>query len=90
MLCTNANNILNTIDGRITLNYRLTSGGLKFDPNQKKLIITWDFFMEDYRCINCDSCDLITTIPAGDAFWKYFKENIMKLSTSQKVMCMES
>lgn len=90
MLCTNAQGILNSIDGRITLNYRPTSGSLKFDPIQKNLIIVWDIFMQDYRCVNCDSCDLITTIPAGEAFWNYFKQNIMRMSTSQKVMYMES
>lgn len=90
MLCTNANAILNSIDGRITLNYRPAPSGPRYDAAQKNLIITWDIFMQDYRCINCDSCDLVTTIPAGEAFWKYFKDNLMKMSTSQKVMYMES
>jgi len=90
MLCTNSNTILNSIDGRITLNYRPSSRSPKYDPNQKNLIIAWDIFMQDYRCINCDNCDLITTIPAGEAFWKYFKENIMKLSLQQKMAFMDS
>ena len=90
MLCTTAPLILNTIEGRITLNYRPTSGRLKFNPDQKNLAVVWDIFMQDYRCVNCDSCDLITTIPAGEPFWKYFKDNLMKLSTAQKVSYMES
>lgn len=90
MLCTNANNILNSIDGRITLNYKPATRAPKYDPVQKNLIITWDIFMQDYRCISMESCDLITTIPAGEAFWKYFKENLMRMSTSQKVMYMDS
>jgi hypothetical protein len=90
MLCTNSNTILNSIDGRITLNYRPSRGTPKYDPNQKNLAIVWDILMQDYRCVNCNSCELITTIPAGEAFWKYFKDNLMKLSSSQKTMFMDS
>ena len=90
MLCTNSPLILNTTEGRVALNYRTGSGRLKFSPDQKNLIITWDIFMQDYRCINVNSCDLVTTIPAGEAWWKYFKENLMKLSSQQKIMFMDS
>lgn len=90
MLCTNSNTILNSIDGRITLNYKPSTKAPKYDPNAKNLIIVWDLLMQDYRCINCDNCDLITTIPAGEAFWTYFKENIMTLSIQQKIQFMDS
>jgi len=90
MLCTNSNVILNSIDGRITLNYRPSTKAPKFDPNAKNLVIAWDIFMQDYRCINCDSCELIATIPAGEAFWTYFKNNIVKLSQQQKITFMDS
>jgi hypothetical protein len=33
---------------------------------------------------------LITSIPAGDAFWTYFKKNLMKLTTAQKISYMDS
>lgn len=89
MFCTTANGILNSIDGRITLNYRPASKSPRYNPMQKNLIIVWDIFMQDYRCVNCDSCDLITSIPVA-SFWEYFKNNIMKLSTSQKMMYMDS
>jgi len=90
MLCTNAPLILNTIEGRVALNYKPASGRLRFNPDQKNLVITWDIFMQDYRCVNVNSCDLITTIPAGEAWWKYFKENLVKLSPQQKMMYMDS
>ncbi|NBO98959.1 MAG: hypothetical protein EBU90_02355 [Proteobacteria bacterium] len=89
MLCTTANSILNTVDGRITLNYKPASKSPRYNPMQKNLIIVWDIFMQDYRCVNCDSCDLITTVPAA-SFWEYFKKNLMKLNTSQKMMYMDS
>lgn len=90
MLCTNALPLLNSVDGRITLNYKPATNVLKFNPTQKNLVIVWDVFMQDYRCVNCDSCDLITSIPANETFWKYFNENLASLTTAQKVAYMES
>lgn len=90
MLCTNAQSVLNSVNGRITLNYRPTSQPPKYNPNQKNLVIAWDIFMQNYRCINCNSCDLITSIPAGPAFWDYFRNNLMKLSPAQKIAFMDS
>ena len=90
MLCTNSNTILNSIDGRITLNFKPSTKGPRYDPNQKNLVIAWDILMQDYRAISCDNCDLIATIPAGEAFWTYFKNNLIKMSTQQKMMFMDS
>jgi len=90
MLCTTSPAVLNTVNGRITLNYRPSTKPLKYDPNQKNLAIVWDIFMQDYRCVNTNSCDLITSIPAGDAFWTYFQKNLMKLTTAQKLEFMDS
>lgn len=89
MLCTNCPGILNTIDGRVTLNYKPAGSQIKFNPDQKNLIITWDVFMQDYRCINVSNCELIASIPQ-DSWWEYFKNNIVKLSTQQKIMYMDS
>jgi len=90
MLCTNSPAVLNTVNGRITLNYKIASKPLKFNPNEKNLVIAWDIFMQDYRCINVNSCDLITSIPAGDAFWTYFKKNLASLNSAQKLAFMDS
>jgi hypothetical protein len=46
--------------------------------------------MQDYRAVNCDNCDLITSIPAGEAFWKYFRNNLARLSAAQKIAYMDS
>ena len=90
MFCTNAGAVLNSVNGRVTLNFRPTSRPPTFNPNQKNLVIVWDIFMQDYRCVNCDSCDLITSIPAGPAFWDYFRKNLMKLTPAQKLAFMNS
>lgn len=90
MLCTNSVALLNSVDGRLTLNYYSPGRQPRFNPTQKNLVIAWDIFMQDFRCINCDKCDLITSIPAGEAFWKYFKQNLAPLTPAQKLSYMES
>ena len=90
MLCTNAASVLNSVNGRLTLNYRPATGAPKYNANQKNLVIAWDVFMQDYRCINVNSCDLITSIPAGPAFWNYFNKNLAKMTAPQKLSYMNS
>jgi hypothetical protein len=88
MLCTNSLPLLNSTEGRIALNYKRAIKMPKFDPTQKNLIITWDIFMQDYRCINMQACDLIQAIPANEQFWKYFNERLAMLSAAQKIEFM--
>jgi hypothetical protein len=88
MLCTNSLQLLNSTEGRLALNYKRALQMPKFDPNQKNLIITWDIFMQNYRCINMQACDLIQVIPANTEFWKYFNEKLAKLSAAQKMNFM--
>jgi len=88
MLCTNSFTLLNSTEGRLVLNYRPTNRPPKFNPNQKNLLIVWDIFMQNYRCINMAACNLITTIPANKEFWNYFAQKLSKLTTSQKINFM--
>jgi len=90
MLCTNSLSLLMSPEGRIALNYRRAINFTKFDPNAKNLLITWDIFMQDYRCVNMSACDLINVIPANKQFWKYFNERLSLLDTQQKVRFMNS
>jgi len=86
MLCTNSFTLLNSENGRLTLNYRATSKLPVYDPTIKNLIITWDIFMQNYRQINFDgSVDLIKTIPANDEFWEYFSKNLANLTPQEKL-----
>ena len=65
MLCTNNFALLNSENGRLTLNYRPTARLPNYDPTIKDLIITWDIFMQNYRQINCtNGVELVRTIPA--------------------------
>lgn len=90
MLCTNSLALLNSVEGRLALNYRRAINMPKFDPTQNNLIITWDIFMQDYRCINMVACDIIQVIPANKEFWKYFNEKLAGMSAAQKIGYMNS
>ena len=85
MLCTNSYTLLNSINGKLTLNYKSASNLPDYNPAVKNLIITWDIFMQNYRNINCESVELITSIPATDEFWDYFSKNLTGLTPEQKL-----
>jgi hypothetical protein len=88
MVCTNANQLLLSPNGRLTLNYKPPTGGPRFNQMQKNVIIAWDVLMQDYRAISCESCDLIATVPANEEFWKYFREELLPMTTGQKMAFM--
>jgi hypothetical protein len=89
MLCTNSVPILNSMNGKLLLNYKQPKRSPKFNPSNKNIIITWDVFMQDFRCINLDSCELIKTFP-GDDFWNYFNEKLRFMSPSEKERFMNT
>lgn len=90
MLCTNSLALLNSTEGRLALNYKRAINMPKFDPNAKDLIITWDIFMQDYRCINMIACDLIQIIPANKSFWTFFNEKLAGLTAPAKITFMNT
>ena len=90
MVCTNATGLLLGIDGRMTLNYAPPTSLPKYNPLQANIVIAWDVLMQDFRAISCDSCELIKTVPATEEFWKFFKEELLPMTPSQKQMFMDS
>ena len=84
MLCTNSESLLNSSKGRTALNYTPPKTGAKYNPDAKNIVITWDVFMQSFRCVSLESCELISLIPADDDFWVYFNENIYPMSAAQK------
>ena len=90
MLCTNSYNLLSSSDGRLTLNYSPPRHNPKYDPKKKNLIITWDIFMQGFRTINVDQCDLVTLIPANDTFWEYFRDNLWDMRQGDKTNFIDS
>ena len=76
MLCTNSIELLNSVNGRISLNYFAPKGPPKAYLGPDHLAVAWDILMQDYRNINMNQCNLIQQIPANEDFWVYFNENI--------------
>ena len=91
MLATNDTILLNSSAGRTALNFKPASGHLKFNPQQKGLVLTWDIFMQDYRLIPAESADVISVIPTTppEEFWKYFSDSLSRLSTTEKERFMD-
>lgn len=91
MLCTNDRGLLMSTLGRNILNFEPATQPPKFNPAQKNLIITWDIFMQNYRCINCNDVEVIAVIntsPDATEWWKYFNESIASMPAQQKVTFM--
>tara|TARA_R110000751_G_scaffold225468_2_gene327318 strand:+ start:358 stop:630 length:273 start_codon:yes stop_codon:yes gene_type:complete len=89
MLCTNSGSLLTSVKGRMALNFKPAYKAPKYNPGQKNLIVTWDVFMQGYRTINMDSCQLISVVPANDKFWNYFTEKLSTMTPAQKAGFME-
>lgn len=90
MVCTNSNQLLLGVDGRMTLNYMPPASLPRFNASQKNIVIAWDVLMQDFRAISCDNCDLIRTVPANEEFWNYFRKELMVMSAGHKKMFMDS
>ena len=83
--------LLNSAPGRTVLNFRSASGSLKFNPQSKGLVLTWDIFMQDYRLVPADTADVISVIPTTppEEFWKYFSDVLSRMSTTDKNQFMD-
>jgi hypothetical protein len=91
MLCTNDRLLLMSQLGRNILNFESATQPPKFNPAQKNLIITWDIFMQNYRCVNCNDVEVVAVIktsPDATEWWKYFNESIAPMPGGQKVAFM--
>ena len=90
MLCTNNIPLLNSVEGRTILNYAPPRQAPSYNPNQENLIVVWDILMQDYRTINCDTVDLISTLEADETFWVYLNEKIAPMSAGEKMGFMNT
>ena len=91
MLCTNDKGLLMSQLGRNILNFEPATQPPKFNPAQKNLIISWDIFMQNYRCINCNDVEVVAVIntsPNATEWWKYFNESIAPMPAGQKAQFM--
>ena len=88
MWCTKSYNLLNSINGKVGLNYRPPTHPNQINESVHNVLVVWDILMQDYRLISFEQCNLIQQIPADDTFWKYFNENIYPMTTEQKINFM--
>jgi hypothetical protein len=89
MLCTKSYKLLNSLNGRLTLNYVPPKSPKKINEAAENVLVVWDILMQQYRTISMNSCDLIQQIPNAE-FWEYFNENIYPMSPEQKINFMNS
>ena len=83
MLCTLDESLLNSVNGRTTLNYKPPTGLPKYNPESKNLLPVWDIMMQSWRMVSMDNCEIVQTVPE-DNFWQYFNEKIYPMSADEK------
>lgn len=60
--------------------------GMTYNWEEKSnLLMVWDIFMQNWRVINVQTCNLIWSIPADENFWYYFNTALSKMTAQQKL-----
>lgn len=90
MWCTKSYNLLTSTNGTVSLNYRAPKQAKVVNESLDNILVVWDVFMQDYRTINMNDCELLQQVPADDSFWQYFNENLYPMSAAQKAVFMNS
>ena len=90
MLCTKSSELLNSVNGRVVLNYRPPTHQSKINESRDNALVVWDIFVQDFRVVSMDNCELIRDFPADETFWEYFNEYIFPMSEAQKIQFMDS
>lgn len=52
MLCTKSIPLLNSQNGKISLNFRFPKTGRRMDERRHDICVVWDIFMQDYRNVS--------------------------------------
>ena len=89
MICTLDTTILNSANGRLSLNYRPPTHGLPYNAESMNLLPVWDILMQDWRMVNMDACNLTKTIESKD-FWTYFNNELYIMSPQAKMQWMDN
>jgi len=90
MLCTKSSALLNSTNGRMSLNYKPPMGGKRFNEVKENALIVWDIFMQSFRVVSLEGATVINEIPANDEFWKYYNQVLLPMSAEQKLQFMNS
>ena len=90
MICTKSYELLNSINGKIVLNYIPPKHGKQINEATTNTCVVWDVLMQNYRVVSADQVDVLREMPANDEFWKTFNTEIYPTSTDQKINFMNS
>jgi len=95
MLCTNNGQLLNSVPGRIALNFKPPTRPPPYNASAHNLVIAWDLFWQQYRAISLDYNDVVSALPVVTEddriqFWQYFNGVLQEMSSSQKTSFMNS
>lgn len=90
MLVTNDKEILNSVPGRVALDYKRPTHYPSYNPKTRGLVCGYDLFWQDFRMIPAESCNVITIIPTRpvEKFWNYFNIYLQSMSVNEKVSFM--
>jgi len=88
MLCTNDALLLNSEAGKKILNFKIPTEQQKYNPLTKNLVPTYDIFMQNYRMVSVEQCDVIAVISTRppDKWWLYFDKKIRSLTAAEKLL----
>lgn len=95
ILCTNNAALLNSMSGRIALNFSPPTQPPKYNPDLYNLVFAWDIMMCEYRAINVDSYDVLAVMPLKTDddvldFWKYFNNYLQNMTPQEKLAYNDS
>lgn len=89
MICTKSYKLLNSVNGRVKLNYRPPRYNPTVNPVLHNLVIVWDIIMQDYRNVSMENCYVLEEIAVAD-FWDYFNKTLYPMTAANKIDFMNS
>jgi len=93
MLCTNNRELLNSIPGKIALNFKPPTQPPKYNPDKYRLVVAWDLLWQEYRMISPEIHDVLAIMPVKtkeeqEKFWQYFREVLQGMTPEEKIGLM--
>lgn len=91
MLCTNNQNLLNSIAGKVALRYQPPTSMLPYNANAKGLVVTWDILWCAFRNISTETHDVLSVMPVRNEeetnqFWEYFNGVLAQMSPEARAI----
>ena len=93
MMCTLDKNLLQSLPGRLTLNYQVPINPPAYNPLEKNVVFCWDIFWQDWRALPVELVVVVAAHPVHtqkdqEKFWKFFEGYFAKMSAADKLRFM--